>query len=551
MHQRLAQAMETELGEEALQSGTASVVLAHHWLESENLPAFLRYAPRAASSLQRCGNFELAVDYHRRMVEQTPDEATARKIKSLARLSEMHEFLWDLDQGRKDLESILALGGPHLSRPDRCALLRRIAGMEIARNRNAEALALLEKARALLGEEGDPLQSLPLDATEAWSAWFLGNRQRARSAEERAEKTLSILPVARGPQMAPVINARNLLANLRCQRGEFSLAEENYRRNLELLSGMNSAQAEAATHCSYGSLLLDSGRVGEAREHLSRALETAKQIGDRRTLSRARERLGQYHLLYGDLKRALQITEVALQDAEAIHHPAATAGSLCMLGRIHLRAGQFPSAAETFARALELYRGAADPIGTPAALLDLARLSIAEGNLREARRQVAEGGGEADRHGLILVRAAARLLEAEVLSAKSGAADPSGLEEAAEAFRSAGATLGLLEAELFSVQAAIQSGEFDDAAADLLRIDGTLKASGSREQVARARYLKALIDSRQGRTEQAVQALLSLDQLSINWVLPRIAADCRRTLNELSVPGKTPLQPWNVPTAKS
>ncbi len=533
-HQRIAQAIEEIEGEASARDERLCEVLAHHWLEAGNGPGFLRYAALAAASLKRGGDFELAAAYHRRIVEGMPCEATARKIQSLMRLSEMHELLWDLAKSRADLDSILSLGRDLLKPADRAAILRRVASLEIACNRNAMALEALDEARRCLDASGDPTTRLSIDAPEAWAAWLEGHRERSAAALERAEEALRGSFPARPREMALAAGAMHHVANLHHQLGHLSRALEVYQGQLALVAGAGLPQAEAATRCSLGAVLLDLGRHREAAEQLSIALAAAKKIGDRRTLCKARERLAEYHLRHGDLKSALQIAQVGLQDAEAIHHPCATASSLLALGRIYLRAGQVDDAAHVTEMALELHLEAVDPIGAPLSRLQLARVRIDQGQVQEARAHAEKAESEARRHGFVLARWLAALLQAEIAFLEDGRHETELVDAAEQAFQVSGHANETCELRLLAVRFAIDAGKHEYGAGILEKSAEILAAAGSHENQARARLLQALIDLARGLGDLAERRLIELEAFARNTVLPRVARQCKEALRQMA-----------------
>jgi tetratricopeptide (TPR) repeat protein len=533
LHQRLVQSLEEEFGDRPARDESFCETLAHHWMEAGNEAGFLRYAASAASHLQKCGNLELAAEYHRRIADGMPSEAAATKIKSLAKLSEMHEFLWDLDKSKRDLREILELGGELLPASDRVSLLRRLAGMEIAMNRFPAALQVLGEARGALPSAPDPLLEVSLDAPEAWARWFCRQQSDGKALVARAEKALQAGWTSDARRKTLAVGALNHLANLHHQLGRLSLAVEMYERNLTLLHELKLPQAEAATRCSLGSVLLDAGNPSRAFEELGLALKTAREIGDRRTLCRARERLGEYHLRHGDLKSALQITQVGLQDAESIRNSSATANSLRTLGRIYLRAGQHDAAGGVLAKALKMHVETCDPIGTPLSRIALARLRLEEEDVPQALEHLTRASEEAQHHELTLARGLSSLLRAEAEYLVSRQAPAELIQAAEESFRSSGFLSELCETVLFSARIALERGEIRPASEKLAQIEPTLQRAGSIEQRAHGQYLHALIDALEGKLPEAIERLSSLEILAKNSVLPRVAAWSREARQRL------------------
>ncbi|HVR76385.1 MAG TPA: protein kinase [Planctomycetota bacterium] len=533
LHQRIAQTLEEEGKLPSGEEERFAEVVAHHWLEAGNNAAFLRYAPVAAATLRKGGNFALATDYHRRMIEGMPPEAMARKMQSLVRLSEMHEFLWDLGRSREDMERILALGGKLLKPTDRAALHRRIASIEIARNANGPALESLEAAWQSLAGPPDLVLGLSLDAPGAWAAWFEGRSEQALSHLEKAENALKSCAPSDPPQKALVAGAANHVANLHYQLGHLSVAAEIYEKNLDVLSGLALAQAEAATRCSYGGVLLDSGRPEEALGQLTMALKIAKDLSDQRTLCRTRERLAEYHLKYGEVRTAFRIARLGLEEAEMLKNPAARANSLRALGRIHFRAAQWSEAASLFEEALETHVAGLDRVGVPLVHTYLARYKLEVGMVSEALAHAATAREDAQRFGLSLVEGLSLLLSAQGTFLESGQIDSELLDAAERMFEVSGFRGEVCETRLVRARLLIATGDAAGAESALGLLAPLLETSGYVEQKGMARYVQALIDEAQGKQAAAVRGLLTLKKDAKDLVLPRIAELCKRALERI------------------
>jgi serine/threonine protein kinase/tetratricopeptide (TPR) repeat protein len=543
LHQRLAQSLEEEHGGREPGEDWLSEVLAYHWLEAGNVPGFLRFAERAAAYLQRSGSLELAVSYRRRIAESMPPEATAKKITSLARLSEMHEFLWDLEHAQENLREILDVGAGLTKPTDRLAVLRRLGSIAIARQRHAEALELLGKARALAEPLGSPIVGLSLDAPEAWARWFGGERIESLRLAERAEGLLAAVLDEGGPPLdarakATVIASMNHLANLYQHLGRPARAIELHQRSLALLAGLGLDQAEAASRSALGSVLLDTGQHAAAEGHLSAALETARRIGDRRTAARARERLGLYHFYYGDLKRALAITKQGLEDARTIKHLPAMANSLRLLGRIYLRANQEEDATEVLQRALAIQRDTGDSVESSMTRIHLARRFVVEGKILRAVQHLKDAEKDAER--CALASALHKLASAEVALSSSGVLDGGLVAAARETLRDSGYPRELLDAEILVVRGSLAAGDAEGASAALSRLNASLLAVGTTEQSAEVSYLRARLDILEGRTDDAARAIRELEHWASNNVFPQIVSRCLETSQEISVLSKAP-----------
>ncbi len=533
MHQRLAQAIERTEGEHSQDIEATAELLAHHWLAAGNTPGFLRYAPAAAEFLQRCGNFPLAVEYHRRIADALPEEAAGKKIQSLMKLSEMHEFLWDLEESERALKEGLRIGERLLRPKDLVAMLRRQAGLLIAQNKQDDALFVLRKASKSVGDTPDPALRLSLEASEIWARWF--NRRKTcceETVEKAVEEVLRFEPQNVREKLL-IVSAQNYLAGLYHLIGDLSKSIELHQRNLGFLEGEELIQARAACVCSLGSALLDLGEHDAARKLLSSALEKGKEVSDRRTLARARERLGEYHLLHGDLKRALQVTQISLEDAKSIDHVSANANSQRMLGRIYMRADQLDHALESLKMAVSLHQHCGDVVGHIVSRIYLAKLYVRRGEHQNAISHIETALQESERFQLRFAVGLGKLYLAEALYDSEGTRPRQLLEEAWVLFERGGFQRQLCDVLLLRYRAAIEHGDRVTADEERRRLEGYRQNVCSNEQAAEIVFLEAIGDLERGNIQVGATKLDQLRKLATDARLPWLAERCSETMTAL------------------
>ena len=531
IHQRLAQCLEDSLLE--ISEGEKAEILAYHWLRSGNVPAFLRFAPAAAEYLQRAGHLEQAMDFQRRIFEGMQDEVTAKKIKSLTRLAEMHEFLWDLEQSKRDLNRVLELGAELLRPADRLSLLRKIATIELARHKYVKAVRVFEEARRCV-RDPDARTTLSLDAPEALARFFAGERDAGLSLMHRAEHFLEQVLANLSPDdrrgSAICVASISHLANLLQHLGHLERAAALHRRNVELLATLELRQAVAATRCSLGAVELERARKEASLANLEHARELAKEIGDRRTICRARERLGEYHYHYGSLKNALHVTQLGLEDARQLHNLPATASALRQLGRIYFRAGQTEDARSVQQKALVILRDTDDVLGSCYGRLEVARETLSEYKARGVDELLAEIAGDVSALDLPFPRAMLALLRAEAQLLQSGNPDHALLEEARQIFASSGFARDVIDVHLLECRGACLASSSSDALSILDEIAEPLTAIGSNAQWAEAEFYRALIEIRTQRERAGLDRLRELKSWADENLFPRVAARCTELL---------------------
>ena len=534
MHQRLAQ--NTDDADLDGGEGAKAVEMAHHWLAAGNVPGFLRYAATAAAHLQHNGNLAKAIEYHRVIFENMSDESAGKKIKSLARLAEMNEFLWDLEQSRAQLQSILEIGHDLLRPADRSSLLRRMGCLELSRHHYRRAVELFSEARKC-ADLSLPLQRASLDAPESWALWMCGARDQARdrltSATESREELLQQGWPSEPRQVAAIVAASNHLANTLQYLGELQRAEELHRESLEALEKTDMRQALAATHCALGTVLLDRSVPPEAVSHLETAVEIGKEIGDRRTLCRARERLGEYHFLYGDLKQALHIVELGLEDAQSLRHLSATALLLRLLGRIYRHAGQYDDADEVQEKALAIQRDTADIAGTCKTRLDIARRLIAEGRLEAARTHLDMGAMDSEQLDSPLLTGLLWLARIELALAAGQAVEATLTTQTHAALQRAGFAREAADVPLLLCRAELERGDTGAARAALEQFgDKFLTLGATNEQRAEHEFLTAKVEIAEGEVDSGRERLKRLKRWAANNVYPLFVERCEKAMPE-------------------
>lgn len=532
MHHRLA--LNLEKHGTRLTKGRLAELLAHHNLAAGSLPAFLRYAPDAVDHLKQCGNFELAADYYRRLAESTPDNATAKKIQTLLRLSEMHDFLWDMEHVEVNIRQVLQLGGQVLKPADRAALLKRLAAVEIAQEKNAAAVESLGNARTLYGAATAPLIELTLLAPEAWARWRLGEHERCEQVSTTAWELHDNVAPADPKELAAFVGASQVLGNMAFLRGDLARAESVYRANLGRMKQLGQAQGLAASQCSLGSVLLVRGARNEALEYLQAAVTGGRELGDLRVLCRARERLGEYHCLYGDIRDALQVAQLGLEEAKTIRNRSATGNALRMLGRIHMRAGQGEQAGRTLEQAVAIHSDGGDPADLGVSRVYLARSYFTRGRHDDAKKELREACAIARKFRLRLVDGLARLGLLEVKFAESGETKAAELASIEKSLVDAGYAREACKAKLFEANTALESEEYIAVERCVSALEPQLPLVGSWEQQGELDLLKARLKVVKGELEEGVQDIRELESWARDRHLPNLFGRCKSLVDRIA-----------------
>jgi tetratricopeptide (TPR) repeat protein len=222
-------------------------------------------------------------------------------------------------QGGKDAEALVAFGeaqalyrtagnleGVTQTLLERANLLDR-------RNREKEALPVIDEALAMARAVGNRHQEVRLRFIQAAAVRDLGDTERAATVVRDAIET------------ALAQNMDNLAANGQIDLGniflradDFARAEPVFRRALDLAQRARVRRIEARAEVSLGSLLEQTKRPGEAKPLVEAALTFYRQAQYERESVQAATVLGGLHQQLGESQEGIRVLTEALPQAERL-----------------------------------------------------------------------------------------------------------------------------------------------------------------------------------------------------------------------------------------
>ncbi|MCZ6792372.1 MAG: tetratricopeptide repeat protein, partial [Planctomycetota bacterium] len=326
------------------------------------------------------------------------------------------------------------------------------------------------------------------------------------------------------------VGAANHVATLYQQTGELEKATELYTSNLALLAGAEQKQALGATHCALGSVLLERGDYDEAAGHLKEALRIGKETGDRRTLCRARDRLGDYHLRFGRFREALQVAQLGLEDAKTIDNLGAVSNSLRTLGRIYLTADEARHAEQTFKRALSVHEESGDAVSRGLSRLQLARFYLDVGDNLRARKHLDASRPDVESLGLPLLEGLFGLWSFVCLWREKGEYDKVGVDRALATFTRHGYHGELLDLLLAHSEVEIGALRYDEARTILENIRELTQEHRRPDLANEVSFILGRIYLRTGRENDAQTLLDAVRRRARDQHKLRLARLCEESL---------------------
>jgi CHAT domain-containing protein/tetratricopeptide (TPR) repeat protein len=210
----------------------------------------------------------------------------------------------------------------------------------------------------------------------------------------RAERLVSILEQALGPEDIAVARLLNNLAGFYRQTGNYAAAEPRYKRSLAIAEKRLGGTHQIVSLClgNLAGLYCLMGDYVRAEQFYKRVLTLAERAAGEEAssnLAQALNSLGIFYSEKGDDEQAEQFFRRALAIAEKIPSDAADrAAALNNLGYVYLRRMDYVAAGALFRRAMPLTEGVADTgsrqsLGS--SLEGMARIYEEQGNFKLAQ----------------------------------------------------------------------------------------------------------------------------------------------------------------------
>ncbi len=166
--------------------------------------------------------------------------------------------------------------------------------------------------------------------------------------------------------------------------GEFSAAEEHFKRSLELAAGDGQAEGAARAQLAWIAMTRTDDGGGPALELATESLEQAREVDDKRTASGALNTLAELALQRGERTEGLALMEEALTLRRGLGDKRLVANSLLSLARARLTAGELDRAKPLLEEGRRLAVEIGDSWSASVALAGLGRLRLLDGAPDEA-----------------------------------------------------------------------------------------------------------------------------------------------------------------------
>ncbi|MEO0420894.1 MAG: tetratricopeptide repeat protein [Pseudomonadota bacterium] len=177
----------------------------------------------------------------------------------------------------------------------------------------------------------------------------------------------------------------NTLSNIAMSEGRYADAEGHLTRALESWRNVGDRRLEAMALNNYGYLRHQQARLEDAEPYHLQALAIREEIGDRTGVGRSHNMLAHLYQERGDLASARASAQAALAIARDARDRLYQATALSLLGEVELTLGALPSAEEHLGEARALFEAIDDGLRILQTDVLVGRVRIAQGELTQAR----------------------------------------------------------------------------------------------------------------------------------------------------------------------
>lgn len=260
--------------------------------------------------------------------------------------------------------------------PDELEYGLRLAAAEQNAGRGQDALVTLAALRRLSSASADDPR---IDVAEASAAETLGDYRRMADAAARANQ----IGTTTGARLV-VARARSLQGSAYRALGQYDLATAALEDSIRLFGAAGDPGSKPLL--SLGSLQAEQGDLSRAQQTFEEALQVAQQIGNRRGEAIALTDLGHLQLDRGDLENARTIYVRAIAIQREIEDTRNAGSSLSNLGRLLFQLGNYSEATKTLNESLAIARQTGNRRSEAYVLNFLAEPAFAEGNLAQSKQ---------------------------------------------------------------------------------------------------------------------------------------------------------------------
>ncbi|MEM9384504.1 MAG: tetratricopeptide repeat protein [Pseudomonadota bacterium] len=215
----------------------------------------------------------------------------------------------------------------------------------------------------------------------------------------------------------------NTLSNIAMSEGRYADAEGHLTRALESWRNVGDRRLEAMALNNFGYLRRQQGRLEDAEPYHRQSLEIREEIGDRTGVGRIHNLLAALYQERGDLGAAEASAQAALAVAREARDRLWEGGALALLGEIELARGDLPTAASHLGEASGVFDAIQDRFHSLQTDVQVGRVRMAQGDFSQAGKMArAVVAASAQDDGLAQVHVQGLELQGDLSLAASDAA---------------------------------------------------------------------------------------------------------------------------------
>lgn len=170
--------------------------------------------------------------------------------------------------------------------------------------------------------------------------------------------------------------------------GEHELAEEQFKKEKELLDEIEEDKVRGQVYHDLGTLSLRRGNLEKGIEKLKQAIQIREEVEDKEELQKSYNNIGGAYVYNGNIQKGEEYFRKSLEVCEEIGHTHGTSSSYHNLADMQMRKGKLTDARSKFNKSLDIAEKIGDVQGIANAHTNLAEVYTKLGELKKSEEHL-------------------------------------------------------------------------------------------------------------------------------------------------------------------
>ena len=167
-------------------------------------------------------------------------------------------------------------------------------------------------------------------------------------------------------------------------RGNYTIALENYQKTLKLTEEINDIKQSSLIYINMGNLFYKQSNYPKAYDYYQKALKINEDLGIKEKIAFCLNNIGSLLIEQGEYQKALEYLQNALQIKEELEDTKGIASTFSNIGAVYLNLKKYNKAFEYFQYSFKSKEALGDKAAIPSSLINIGKIHSAQENYHKA-----------------------------------------------------------------------------------------------------------------------------------------------------------------------